>query len=543
MKKLIYILPLFIFATACSNRAVKDKLVMIDSLVVQELYDSAYNVLAKIDTTLLTDQDSKAHYYLLRKHLGYLTPHRDSTNMLDSIVIPYYTSTDNKEKLADAYYYKAYGEIISGKKKEATTDYKRAEELANQTDDPRLQFKVAESMAYINAVTMNHLLQCEYIRKMIKLAKSIDNKDWLVHSYLDMAYAHSELGNKDSLVYYCKKAEELKDFANPKDRQALLTDIAYIYKYSQPEIAKKYYEEALAIRERSIILEHLANIYYDEGNKEKAYETWQRALAIDDNNPKDLIIHNLLDYDLEHGRTDEVCKRVNEIIAIKDSIINSVKNDTIRNLQLNFDHEVEMNTANEKLIRWQRALGIIALFAFLLIIYILWRKHKTKLQRLEHEIVAKDYIRKVLDLEVKAAKTEAQLSAIQSENEENKQEIQRLETMKSELEEESKRLLGKEVQKIRRGIQLYEQLAKSEKVNTWNNTDYEAIVSFFEASNPKATKEIQKKYGHLTTRNMLYLILVDMGKSNDEIGEIMSLDKSSIRSLTYRLRKQIKEPQ
>ena len=287
----------------------------------------------------------------------------------------------------------------------------------------------------------------------------------------------------------------------------------------------------------------MADIYVNEGKIDEAYHLWKRALVINDNNPKDIVIHNLLEYDLEHGRTDEVCKRVNEIIAIKDSIIDKFKNDTIRSLQFSFDHEVGMNTANEKLIRWQRALGIIALFAFLLIIYILWRKHKTKLQRLEHEIVAKDYIRKVLDLEVKAAKTEAQLSAIQSENEENKQEIQRLETMKSELKEESKRLLGKEVQKIRRGIQLYEQLARSEKVNTWNNTDYEAIVSFFEASNPHATKEIQKKYGHLTTRNMLYLILVDMGKSNDEIGEIMSLDKSSIRSLTYRLRKQIKEPQ
>ena len=150
MKKLIYILPLFIFVTACSNRAVKDKLVMIDSLVVQELYDSAYAELSAIDTTLLNDQDSKAYYYLLRKHLGYLTPHRDSTNMLDSIVIPYYTSTDNKEKLADAYYYKAYGKAIKGNMAEAVKDYKRAEELANQTDDPRLQYKVYESLAYVN---------------------------------------------------------------------------------------------------------------------------------------------------------------------------------------------------------------------------------------------------------------------------------------------------------------------------------------------------------------------------------------------------------
>jgi hypothetical protein len=75
-----------VIACACSNRSAKDKLVAIDSLVVQELYDSAYTVLSSIDTTFLNDMDTKAHYYLRRKHLGYLTPHRDSSNVLDSIV-------------------------------------------------------------------------------------------------------------------------------------------------------------------------------------------------------------------------------------------------------------------------------------------------------------------------------------------------------------------------------------------------------------------------------------------------------------------------
>ena len=543
MKKLIYILPLFIFATACSNKAVKDKLVMIDSLVVQEFYDSAYAELSAIDTTLLNDQDSKAYYYLLRKHLGYLTPHRDSTNMLDSIVIPYYTSTENKEKLADAYYYKAYGKAIKGNMAEAVKDYKRAEELANQTDNPRLQYKVYEALAAVNERTGNYNLSLDYAKKTLKLSSLINNPRWTCDALYSMALVYNRLHQKDSCFYYLEKIEPLLKYVQKKDLPNTLISIAYFYKRTEPEKAKNYLERSLSEAETSYALSHLADIYANEGKIDEAYHLWKRALAVNDNNPKDIVIHNLLEYDLEHGKTDEVCKRVNEIIAIKDSIIDKFKNDTIRNLQFSFDHEVGMNTANERLIRWQRVLGIIALFAFLLIIYILWRKHKTKLQRLEHEIVAKDYIRKVLDLEVKAAKTEAQLSALQSENEENKQEIQRLETVKSELEEESKRLLGKEVQKIRRGIQLYEQLARSEKVNTWSNTDYEAIVSFFEVSNPDATKEIQRKYGHLTTRNMLYLILVDMGKSNDEIGEIMSLDKSGIRSLTYRLRKQIKDPQ
>ena len=279
-------------------------------------------------------------------------------------------------------------------------------------------------------------------------------------------------------------------------------------------------------------------IYIKEGKIDEAYLLRKKALTINDNNPKDIILHNLLEYDMEHGRTDSVCQYVNEILAIKDSIINSLRTDTIKNLQVNFDHEVEMNAAHERLIRWQRILGMVVFLAMWLIGYILWRKHKTKLQRLENEIQTKDYIRKVLDLELRAAKTEAQLSALQSENDENKQEIKRLEAVKQEVEEESKRLLGREVQTIRRGIQLYEQLMNNEKVQTWSSADYEAITSFFEVSHSDAMKEIRQKYGRPTSRNMLYLILVNMGKTNEDISAIMSLNSSSLRTINYRLRKQ-----
>ena len=543
MKRLIYILPLVVFAIACNNRTAEEKLVAIDSLVVQELYDSAYTVLTGIDTTLLNDMETRAHYYLARKQVGYLTSHRDSSNVLDSIVIPYYTSTDNKEKLADAYYYKAYGEITSGKMNESVIDYKRAEELAYQTSNPRLQFKAVECLSVVNEMSGNYHLSLEYAKKMMKLASLINNPKWTYGALYTVIIAYNQLGQKDSCLYYLEKMEPYLKYVPKDEMPNTLIHIAYLYKHTDPQKAKSYLERSLSEMESSNALEHLADIYYDEGNLDKAYEIWKRALLIDDNNPKDVTIHNLLEYDLEHGKTDEVFKRVNEIIAIKDSIIDNLKNDTIRNLQLNFDHEVEMNAAHERLIRWQRALGIIAFLALCLIGYILWRKHKVRLQRLENELLTKDYIRKMLDLELRATKTETQLAALQSENDENRQEIQRLETEKAELEEEAKRLLGKETQIIRRGMLLYDQLLKSERVQTWTNSDYEAIASFFEASHPDAMKEILKKYGRPTTRSMLYLILVDMGKSNDEICRIMSLNGSSLRSLKHRLRKNMEDSQ
>ena len=543
MKKLVYLLPLVLFAIACSNRTAKEKLVAIDSLVVHELYDSAYVVLSGIDTTLLNDMDTKAHYYLVRKHVGYLTSHRDSSNVLDSIVIPYYISTDNKEKLADAYYCKAYGEITSGKMEEGVIDYKRAEELAYQTSNPRLQYKANECLAVVNEMSGNYTLSLEYAKKIMKLASIINNPKWTSDALYRISIAYNRLGQTDSCFYYLEKIEPYLKYVPEKDLPYTQISIAYLYKHSNPEKAKYYLQESLSKAETSYALNHLADIYVNEGKLDEAYELWKRSLAINDNRPKDKVIHNLLEYDLTNGKADKVIQRVNEIVAIKDSIINSVRNDSIRTLQLNYDHEVEMNAAHERLIRGQRALGLIAFLVLLLIGYILWRKHKAKLQRLENEMQTKDYIRKVLDLELRTTKKDAELAALQSENDENRQEIQRLETEKAELEDESKRLLGMEAQTIRRGMLLYDQLLRNEKVQTWSNADYETIVSFFEVSNPDAMKEILKKYGRPTSRSMLYLILVDMGKTNDEICGIMSLNGSSLRSLKHRLRKNMEGSQ
>lgn len=91
MKKLLlFVLPL-LFTVACSNKGVVEQLIEIDSLVTHEQYDSANILLVKIDTSILEDGGTKAHYYLLRTHLACVLRKNDSINMLDSIVIPYYT--------------------------------------------------------------------------------------------------------------------------------------------------------------------------------------------------------------------------------------------------------------------------------------------------------------------------------------------------------------------------------------------------------------------------------------------------------------------
>ena len=90
MKKLLYIIVIILFSVTCSRNETNERLIEVDSLVMHQQYDSADVILSKIDTTLLKDGETKAHYYLLWTQLKSVLRGTDSITMLDSLVIPYY---------------------------------------------------------------------------------------------------------------------------------------------------------------------------------------------------------------------------------------------------------------------------------------------------------------------------------------------------------------------------------------------------------------------------------------------------------------------
>lgn len=490
------------------------QLEIIDSLLINEQYDSADSILSKIDTSLLNNP-TKAHYYLRQKQLVCVLRKNDSLNMLDSIVIPYYRETGNKEKLAEAYYYKAYDFIKEKNISEATTYYKKAEELAFQTDNLRLRFKVVESLAYINSISGNHQLQLNYLRKALECASAIDNKGWQAHSLLIMAYAHSCLGYKDSIVYYSQKAVELEKYITTKDKRAFLTNVALINKYNQPEIAKAYYQKALELGETSIILENLADIYYDEGYQNEAYLLWRRALAINDNNPKDIILHNLLEYDIEHGRTDSVCQYVNEIIAIKDSIIDNLRNDTIKDLQLRFDHETALRKQETITNIWQKGLLAAFLLITLLIAYIIIKRYREKAKMQEAQM----QINGLMD----------QIRELERSEEDNSIAIQKL-------NDQIKDTMDKEGPLLKQGKMLYDQIKGGQTVIEWRKKDFELFINYYKAIDFKTVNRLEKtkRKEKLTPHKMFFLLLNEMGYDKKEIIRILGISETSVNTLYFR---------
>lgn len=519
MKKATQFFVLLILFVACHGMQVSEKLDLIDSLVVREQYDSACVLLNEVREVSLTEGD-RAHYYLQKTQLGYLTNQPLSSDSLLDLALTYYNNVGNQKKLADAYYYKSYRSRIDLDYPQAILYCKEAERLALSINDMRLQFKIAENLSFLNALCGNDQLQFQYAKNALALAQRIQNKNWIAYSYNKVCFAFANLERYDSALLYAQKTIPYIKYVEDSDKAAFLTNIGVFYKDNNLSKAKELLEEALSYEKLPLTYEHLADVYYAEGNKEKAYSLWKQALSVNGgiNYEKDNLIHSILAYDLEHGNLDEASKNLDEIIAIKDSMLYLLRNDTIKDLQLRFDHEVAMHEADKKLINAQWILLGLVLVVGIMAIYIYIRRKKEEALQREYQMQLYAYTTEINEL--KANKEDAKNAGLSIE----------------ELNRKIKELLDDKAPKLKQGRILYDHIIGGGTSVNWSYKEETLFNYYYAAIHYQSYNRLKKveRVAKLSAHNMFYLILKDMGKNDSEIRRIMALSPEGLRSLRSR---------
>ena len=543
MKKiLLQLLAIILLLSACDGLRVSEKLRNIDSLVVREQYDSAYVLLDNFDESLMTEDD-KAHFYLLSTQLGYLTNNPLPSDSLLDLAIAYYSKVGNNQKLADAYYYKSCKPIIEQNYPDAILICKEAERLAMNTNDDRLKYKIVENLAYLNGLCENNLMQLQYAKKAFTIAEKIHNKNWMAYSYNRISFAFASLNQYDSACIYIEKSIPYYKYINDSDKSAYLANIGLFYKDREPQKAKEYLEIALKYGEHPGIYEHLADIYYSEGEKEKAYALWKNALKTNGRYEKDNILYSILSYDIERGKLDEVCKNIDQIIAIKDSLLYQLRNDTIKDMQMHFDHEVAVLEADNKLMNTQRIVMGLALVLIIMAFYIFFRKKKEEALQREHQLQLYAYTTEIGQLKAIKDEAQTQIKELECDKDKYSEKISDLEEEVNNADNEIKRLnknikklLDDEALKLKRGRMLYDHIIEGGTLSNWSSKEQELFNNYYGAINYQSYNKIrkQKRATKTSAHNMFYLILKEMGKSDDEVRRIMGLSQEGIRTLRNR---------
>lgn len=519
MKNFAYIILLISLMSCDFKMNMTVRLDEIDSLVASNQYDSAYARAMQIARPELTTCDDSAHYHLLLVQTSILTHHPDTLMTLDSLVIPHYIKVRNHEKLAEAYYYKAYRKVMQRDIPDATLWYKRAEEQALSTKNYRLQYKIAESLAAINELMGNHTIHLNYAHKALDIAKSAQNKEWMAYSLCRISIAHSWLNHRDSAAEYMNRAMPYFRYVNKEDRPTFLANAANALKHTSPETAKKYLMESLAHEESSVTMQHLADIYRLEGNLDKAYQLWVKALTINDGVPKDNVLQNILEYDFQHGHSEHVYHTVKDIIHIKDSMLNSLRNDSIKDLQLRFDHEVAMRQQEHITGKWQKGVLITVIILLLLVAYIIIRRILEKNRMQEVQMQINDYMNQIRNLEVSGKESDEEIAKL------NKQ-------IRDYLDDKAPDLL--------KGCMYYEQIKadmiKSLSIAGWKKKDEQLFIDYYTAIDYRTVNRLKKtkRREKLTTHHLFFLLLQEMGKSDKYIAELFGINERSVDTLKSR---------
>ena len=514
IKRISYILVLLLLFAACTHKGISERLDEIDSLVIAEKYDSAYTVLLGIKESSITEPSDKAHYYLLQTQVGYLVNKPLETDSLLDKSIEYYKLHKDNGRLADGYYYKANREKQNGNYPQAILHCKQAEQLAQGLQQ---QYKIVERLAFLNERSGNYTLQLEYARKSLKLASQANNKNWMAYSYNNIGSAFSNLDDDDSAYYYFSRAIPYLKYIDKRYRAGFLTNTGMLYKEDYPEKAEELFLEALKCKETSAAYENLADVYYMMGKQDEAYRLWKKALIIDDGDYKDNVIHSILSYDIEHGHVEKACAHIDEIIHIKDSMLNKLKNDTIKDLQLRFDHEVSMRE-QKKITSYWRIGGLVAVVIILLfIIYAIWEWDKKKDEKHEVQMQINDYMSQIRELE--------------ASNKDVSKTIEELnKKIRNKLEELSPDLLQGQI--------YYEQIKNGEirTLCNWTNKDEKLFIDYYKAIDYRTVHQIMsvKRKEPLTTHRLFYLLLKEMGKNDSQIQYLFSISDTAMKVLRSR---------
>ena len=541
---IIHLYAILFILTACDGVRVSVKLDQVDSLIANEQFDSACVLLKEVAEASMTEED-QAHYGLLATQLGYITNNPLQSDSLLDMAFTYYYNKGNSQKLADAYYYKSGRSRKNRDYPQAILYCKEAERLADQSNDIRLQFKIAENLAYLNGLCGNDLFQLQYAQKALAFAQRVQNKNWIAYTYSKICYSFANIDQYDSVFYYIEKTIPYIDNVYDSDKAEFLTNFGVLLKDEKPGKAKELFEKAIECNELPITLEHLADVYYSEGNKGKAYSLWKRALSINGGigYDKDNLIHSIISYDLERGKLDEASENLDKVIAIKDSIITVLRNDTIKDLQMRFDHEVTMHKADKKLISTQRLLMGSVIILVLMAFYIYFRKKKEEAKQQEYQDQLYAYTTEIDQLTINRDLALTQISELESKRDENLQKISQLEaeakdaeTAIKKLNQNIKKLLNEEAPKLKEGKMLYDQIMEGKTALYWTHKDEEYFNKYYAATHYQSFNRLRKvkRVTKLSAHNLFYLILKDMGKSDDEVRRIMALSPEGLRSLRSR---------
>ena len=507
-----------IFSGCGGNGKIEKNLERIDGFCDVGSYDSAYSELKKINYEDLRSKDDRAFYNLMLTESALNLEIRLSgeDSLLDDCVRFYEESKDAK-RLVRAYYNKGVSLVGKNELANGVLFLKKAEAVDKDLEISQMRFLINVNIAYANSLAGADKTGLRYAKRALAYAERLDNIQLKCFALNNIAMCFYCLGQKDSAgVYVNKIFPYLDDIKRDDDRAVLITNIGVVY-YENKEYrkAEPLFRQALDLFPVSTTQINFAMTRCMLGDSAESdsllKEAWPNASVED----KVEILQFRAEMADKAGDYAASSRFYKEAQALQDSVRRAMKTEEAVTVQHDYENtKYKESVGRGAIIASVAVLVVILLLVLSLTLYYRKRINKAKRTISEGNRLIAEYTARISELEKQDASHAGKVN---------------------DLKRKIRNLKDGQAVVLGNGLRLYDEIAAGGTTAMWSKKEFDEFIEYYRVGHAEAVAYAENGYRRLSSSNIFYLLLVDMGRDDADIQRTMCMTPGALRTMKSRI--------
>ena len=508
-------------AVSCSEKGdTFHKLEQAEALTYSYDYSSANQILNSIDINDLDTKELRAFYNLLKTEILFRCENIQGVDSLINVSIEYYKRSGDKEKLATAYYIRAL-QFFDVKNEKALIDLKEAETIVEKTDNLKLKKRIYAGLTILFGNADEFPLSLQYALKEYACAEKIGDKKTKAYTLLNLSVSYDRTGQKDSAAWCIHECEKLANVLEPYYQAYMYYGLGSAYANSDVEKAEEYLKKSIELEPLPQAYTLLSDIYVKSDRAQMAEKMWTEVMQMPWDEFKVGVLDAKLEYDYQNHDFEEYCDTQKE----KSEAMVRYYEKRLKNKADELGRKYDLNLYRQRV----RSRTVITILIVAMAVAVLVFLSRIRIKRIEN---------KKMELELNYAKSKNSLTLMEKRISDLETDKKRKTSELSALKSQSEKLKAEIQKNLRRGRDLFDSLDRCESPINWTDNDLFCLFDYVSTISPEFILSLDSDYNGLNEQQKLFLLVSDFMKKQDhELCVMFNLEKDSLRNKRNRIAK------
>lgn len=486
--------------------------------VIENNPDSTWVLLRDIPASLVSEGEERALYNLLYTEASYKLYKQIDSDSLITYSVDYYSKTGNQQRLATALFYK--GAILNDLREidKCIISLKHAEDLAEKNNNELLKSKVYELLYSINFKSKNDVLCYNYASKFLDSSKKLRKPNYLAIAEEHLAVYYIQQKDDAKAAYYMKLCMEHANQCDDKDKAYFFSNFANtLFSEGKYQEAEDWIEKAIALKPIPNQYLLLGRIYHHKGDTLQARQSWEKVVTMGDARHTINAYKYLARLYNERRNYFKVAQMLAKADSVQTIFHEELRTTQLAEIQHRYDRAITEKALAEQKNKNMVIIGVALMALIVALLAIIYYQRRAR----RFEGVISDFVENI------KAK-EQRLAQLENSGKDRDNEIALLKANIENIKQASADRIG-------RGKELYELIAKKEKPMAFNKENEQEFVDYYAYTYHEQYVRLVMPYHHLSLRLTCFLILQEMGYTYNDIADLLCVSVSAVRNYPQRL--------